>query len=312
MPTFDLVGSAVARRSTTRASAALGAAALAAVGAAAYLRWVRPWHLAWGATEDERRRPMPGDAEVPEPHLDATRAISIAAPPAAVWPWLLQMGYRRAGFYSYRFDNAWVASPWRIVPELQRVEVGDIMPTGPGEGFTVKAMDRPRSLLLVIEEEAIHVSSSIVLEEVGESGTRMIGRLRVRFGRGLPLFLYRLLFDLGDFIMMRRMFLGIKERAEFLVGSASGSSAPSSGSRTQRAGGCLLRGHVSKQKRLPRAAASPTATSSAAQGEDRRLRASRPGSLAGASPGASPSASRDASRAEAQRASSRSASRKGR
>lgn len=209
-----------------RVSAALGAAALAAVGAVAYLRWVRPWHLAWGATEDERRRAMPGDAEVADPQLDATRAISIAAPPAAVWPWLLQMGYRRAGFYSYRFDNAWVPSPWGIVPELLHLEVGDMMPTGPGQGFTVKEMKPQRSLLLAIEEEAIRVSSSIVLEEPGETGTRMIGRLRVRFGRGLPLFPYRLLFDLGDFIMMRKMFLGIKERAEILAGSASRSPAP--------------------------------------------------------------------------------------
>ena len=197
-----------------RVSAALVAAAALAGLCFAYLRRVRPWHLAWGATEDEQRMPMPGDTEVPEPHLIATRAIWIAAPPAAVWPWLVQMGYRRAGFYSYRFDNAWVSSPWEIVPELQDLKVGDVMPTGPGQGFTVKSMEPHHHLLLVIEEESIRISASILLDEAEEGRTRMTGRVRVRFGRGLPLFFYRLLFDLGDFIMMRKMFLGIRDRAE--------------------------------------------------------------------------------------------------
>jgi hypothetical protein len=196
--------------------ALVAAAALAGL-CLAYLRWIRPWHLAWGATEDEQRMPMPGDTAVPEPHLVATRVIPIAAPPAAVWPWLVQMGYKRAGFYAYRFDNAWVPSPWNIVPELQDLKVGDIMPTGPGQGFTVKSMEPNRQLLLVVDEEPMHVSASILLDEAEEGRTRMTGRVRVRFGRGLPLFFYRLLFDLGDFIMMRKMFLGIRDRAERYV-----------------------------------------------------------------------------------------------
>ena len=192
----------------------LGAGMFAAACTFAYLRWIRPWHLGWGATEEEKSRPMVGDDEIPDPQLDATRAISIAAPATAVWPWLLQMGYKRAGFYSYRFDNAWVPSPWYILPELQVLQVGDIMPTGPGQGFTVKSMEPDRSLLLVIDQDPLRVSAAILLDQVAQAETRMVGRVRVRFGGGLPLFLYRLLFDLGDFIMMRKMFLGIKERAE--------------------------------------------------------------------------------------------------
>jgi hypothetical protein len=192
----------------------VGVGLLAAAGTTAYLLWVRPWHLGWGASEEEKRRPLPGDDEILDPQLDATRAITVAAPAKSVWPWLVQMGYKRAGFYSYRFDNAWVPSPWEIVPEYQRLEVGDLMPTGPGQGFTVKAMEPDRSLLLVLDEDPIQVSASILLDQVADEETRMVGRVRVRFGRGLPVFLYRLLFDLGDFIMMRKMFLGIKERAE--------------------------------------------------------------------------------------------------
>src|SRR5690349_6473826 len=57
-------------------------------------------HLRWGATDAEVTAPMPGDELVPEPSFSATRAITIDAPPEAVWPWLVQLGYGRAGFYS--------------------------------------------------------------------------------------------------------------------------------------------------------------------------------------------------------------------
>ena len=73
---------------------------------AAYGVAVRPWHLRWGATEDEVRRPLPGDALVTTPLVAATRAITIAAPPEEVWPWLVQQGYGRAGWYSYWVDNS--------------------------------------------------------------------------------------------------------------------------------------------------------------------------------------------------------------
>jgi hypothetical protein len=75
-------------------------------------------------------------------------------------------------------------------------------------------MDPPHALLLVVDEERLRVSCDILLDEVDPAETRMVGRLRVRFGAGPALFVYRLLFDPGDFIMMRKMFLGIKERAE--------------------------------------------------------------------------------------------------
>lgn len=78
----------------------------------------------------------------------------------------------------------------------------------------MQSMEPDRSLLLVIDQDPLRVSAAILLDQVAQAETRMVGRVRVRFGGGIPLFLYRLLFDLGDFIMMRKMFLGIKERAE--------------------------------------------------------------------------------------------------
>ena len=68
---------------------------------------LRRWHLRWGATDTEVAAPMPGDELVQEPSFNATRAITINAPPEAVWPWLVQLGFGRAGWYAYELlDNA--------------------------------------------------------------------------------------------------------------------------------------------------------------------------------------------------------------
>ena len=88
----------------------------------------------WGASEEEARRRLPGDELVASPTFASTRAVTIAAPPAAVWPWLVQMGQGRGGLYSYdRLENLFgldVHSADRIVPELQQLNVGDRISLG--------------------------------------------------------------------------------------------------------------------------------------------------------------------------------------
>ena len=103
---------------------------------AAYLLWARPYQLRWGATEEEVQRPMPGDELNPSPKFLATRAITIEATPEVIWPWLIQMGYKRAGFYGYDiFENLGsphgIASAQSIVPEFQHFKVGDEVPISP-------------------------------------------------------------------------------------------------------------------------------------------------------------------------------------
>lgn len=104
----------------------------------AYEALLRPWMLDWGSTKQERRRPLPGDEVTndidPAGMARHTRAVTIDAPPEAVWPWLVQIGDCRAGFYSYDwFERATRTvhyvdgkhSATRIHPELQDVKVGD-------------------------------------------------------------------------------------------------------------------------------------------------------------------------------------------
>ena len=102
------------------------------------------------ATAAERRAPMPGDELVPG-GVVATHAITIGAPPAAVWPWLVQMGCDRAGWYAVdRLDNGGRRSADAIVPELQGLAAGDRVPGWPGHRLllTAHVVDPGRALVL--------------------------------------------------------------------------------------------------------------------------------------------------------------------
>lgn len=198
---------------------AAGIVAIAAAGAALYVYVIRPWHLRWQTTPEEATQPMPGDDLIAHPTITLTRAVTIAAPPAAVWPWLVQMGYRRAGWYSYDlFDNDNV-HVHRILPEFQDLKVGDIMRTDAEGGFRVEAIDPERSIVAMIHGQETGSSGDIticlMLRPLAPDGqrTRLALRLHGRFW-GASGRLFELIFDFGDFVFMRKMLLGIKQRAE--------------------------------------------------------------------------------------------------
>lgn len=191
--------------------------ALGGIALGVYGLIVRPWHCRWGATGGEVSAAMPGDDLVDRPSIAATRAITIDAPPSAVWPWIVQMGFGRAGWYSYdALDNQGVHVR-RIIPELQHLEVGDRMLTDATGGFRVEAIDPERSLVLLIRPEDVgdgaRVSCTIQLVPYGSEMTRLVFRMRARFW-GLRGTAFGIAFDFGDFVMMRRQMLGIRERAE--------------------------------------------------------------------------------------------------
>ena len=177
----------------------------------------RHWHLRWGATDEEVRGAMPGDEIVPVPSFNATRAITIGAPPALVWPWIVQMGYRRAGFYTYALlDNAGYPSADRILEEYQAPKVGDWMPMAKkisgSTAFKVKAFETNKGLLW-------HKPDSTwawKLIPLAGGRTRLISRLKQRYRWRAPgsAILTVVLLEFGDFPMMRRVLKGIKTRAE--------------------------------------------------------------------------------------------------
>ncbi len=196
---------------------AVGAAAAGAGLLAAYWRIVRPWALRWGATEEEAARPLPGDEVVAKADYVATRAITIDAPAQDVWPWLVQIGSGRAGWYTYdRIDNAGVPSATEIIPELQQLEVGDLIPmvAGTDIGVRVKELEPHRRMLWW--DEKGEYSWEWVLEPA-DGRTRLLNRLRVTRHRWTWKMLYELVAVNGDVVMQRKLLRGIKQRAERLA-----------------------------------------------------------------------------------------------
>ena len=188
----------------------------------------RQWHLRWGATADEVRGFMPGDDAVPKASFVATRAITIAAPPVLVWPWIVQMGYRRAGFYTYALlDNAGYESADGVLEEFQHPRIGDWMPlaskVNETTAFKVKAFETGEWLLW----EKPDSTWAWKLVALPDGGTRLITRLKQRYQWESPaMAIFTLiLLEFGDFPMMRRVLTGIKARAE-RAHSASGMTDP--------------------------------------------------------------------------------------
>jgi hypothetical protein len=184
---------------------------------AAYAKLVRPWALRWGATPEEAARPLPGDELVTKADYVATRAITIEAPPRDVWPWLVQIGSGRAGWYTYdRLDNAGVPSATEIIPELQQLQVGDLIPMVAGKdiGVRVKELEPERRMLWWDEQG--EYSWEWVLEPA-DGRTRLIQRLRVTRHPWTRRMLYELVAANGDVVMQRKLLCGIKQRAEGLA-----------------------------------------------------------------------------------------------
>jgi hypothetical protein len=185
------------------------------VALAAYLRLIRPWQLSWGATDAEVVRSMPGDDDVPRPTFDATRAITVAAGPEQIWPWLIQIGAGRAGWYSYDWlDNLGRHSAERIIPEFQHLAVGDVIPMSPDgkQGQWVKALE-PNSWMLW-GDKAGDSTWFWGLYPVDERHTRLITRVRMRYRWTSPLALFNPLVEFADIAMMRKCLLEIKRRVE--------------------------------------------------------------------------------------------------
>ena len=137
-------------------NAIVALASATALGSTVYGFVVRPRISRWGATDEEVQRPLPGD-ELPSPYgyrPISTRAITIDAPPEEIWPWLVQMGSGRAGFYTHEWVERLLFityadghSATRLHPEWQELHVGDRVPYSRFNTVEVRMVDRPRCLI---------------------------------------------------------------------------------------------------------------------------------------------------------------------
>jgi hypothetical protein len=195
----------------------------------------------WGATDAEIRQSLPGDDLVPNPRVETTRAITIQASAAEVWPWLVQIGYKRAGWYSYDWIHRLLRcagsvdddrrSANRVIPELQGLQVGDRIHIAAPIGYAVTVIEPGRALVLhsrvdtrtgqpwdlhgPLPAKYLNASWAWYLDRGAENQTRLIVRFRQDYDRSLVNeLMYGVVTKLGGFLMERQTLLGIKRRVE--------------------------------------------------------------------------------------------------
>jgi hypothetical protein len=207
----------------------LTASAAGAATLATFVLALRPLYMNWGATAEEIGKTWPGDELCPDPASLATRAVTIDAPAAEVWPWLVQIGQDRGGFYSYTWlenlAGAHIHNADRLLGSRPR-SVGDTVWMAPpqrygGKGCMRVAQVEPERALVLVDPEdfpepaasgsAPHGTWAFYLVPEGAHTCRLVVRSRSPQKAGAGRFL---VFDPIHFIMERKMMLGIRDRAE--------------------------------------------------------------------------------------------------
>lgn len=199
-------------------------AALAVAATAVAYRGGRRLQLRYGAAPEEEHGILPGDDLVPDADLVATRAITIGAPPAAVWPWLAQLGQGRGGFYSYdaleNLAGCDIHSADEVVPAWQDVAVGDEVRLHPKRGLPVAVAERDKALVLhgagpVDDDGPVPYDFvwAFVLRPLPGGRTRLV--VRERYGYRTA-WAGRMVEPMAwvSFAMTERMLRGIRDRAE--------------------------------------------------------------------------------------------------
>ena len=216
--------------------------------AVTYMVVLRPRIKAWGVDPVETEEPLTGDELIAEPMATETRGVTIDAPVSQVWPWLVQMGFGRAGWYSFDSMDKRYKSADSILPEFQKLEPGEIMPIYNGGGFEVRTVDPEKALVLftdtsIMERQAkaaglvtdeqleqakskrgqfsrgsypdFSASWAFILKPTDDGQTRLIERFRVKSEGKMPaMALMQELMSTGMVLMARKQMLGIKDRAE--------------------------------------------------------------------------------------------------
>jgi hypothetical protein len=200
------------------------AAGFIAIGAAAtYILLARPRQLRWRTIDSELDEPLPGDDLLPSPDLVATRAIAVGTSGEHVWPWIVQLGQGRGGFYSYDFLENLVGcdihSSDRIVPEWQDTKIGDEVKLHPQVALVVAVLDPGRSIVLRggVPMGALAApydfTWAFALRERPDGTTRLLVRERYAYLRPWAPLIVEPTAVLA-FVMTERMLRGIRDRAE--------------------------------------------------------------------------------------------------
>jgi hypothetical protein len=205
------------RRTVTAKS--LAVIALFVLQSGVYYFAIRPEQLRWGATPEELARPLPGDDLVRTPTFWATRAVTIAGRPEDIWPWIVQIGYDRAGFYGCDLienvgSKRGIRSARQIVPELQRLGVGDRVYMSRIAYLIVYSMAPHRLLIWAGAENPPGGAFTWALFPVDQNHTRLVMRIRFHHHWTDQRILLDLFTEFADHVAVPKMLLGIRDRVE--------------------------------------------------------------------------------------------------
>ena len=201
----------------------IGIIASLMVLAALVIALLTPWMDRWGATEEEIAATFPGDELLPKPASFVNRAITIAAPPEAIYPWIVQLDAKKGGWYSYIWLESLMGCKMvnadRIHQEWQDLKVGDLVHMCPNEPapppYTVAQIHPNQAIVLGHQENGQWVNLyQFVIIPQGDGTSRLILRTRTNAVGD-----FWTVFHSGFFIMERGMLHGIKDRAESLIQS---------------------------------------------------------------------------------------------
>jgi len=198
----------------------LAVLSIALLVATAYVALCRPYQLHWGATAAEIERPMAGDNLNPNPSFLATRAITIVGSPEEVWPWLLQMGYGRAGYYGYDLlENAGspegLKSANEILPRFQGFVVGDDVPISAVVSMTFHTIEPNRHIIWLGSEVSNPGAFTWALYPLDNKRTRLVSRIRwTNHPTFIVTFALELFTEFADHIAVRKILQGVKQRVE--------------------------------------------------------------------------------------------------
>jgi hypothetical protein len=210
------------------------APAVIAVAGLGYFLAARPWHLRWGTTDEELGASLPSDEISAEAAGQATHAVTIDAPPKDVWPWILQIGQDRGGFYSYTYLENLAGCRMRnvsnIVPEWQNRAAGDTVWFATPKHFGGRArmvaaiVEPERAMVLATPEDWPEIQSgkrgrgptwAFILKPTYNGGTRLLARTHGKSQPGLWSRVANLSFwEPAHFVMERKMLLTIKQMAQ--------------------------------------------------------------------------------------------------
>ncbi|MFC0876701.1 hypothetical protein ACE01N_08900 [Saccharicrinis sp. FJH2] len=178
---------------------------------------IQPFLSTWGSSDEIAEMALPGDSLVSSPSYVATRTITIAAKPWEIYPWLVQMGKKKAGMYGWDwFNNGFKQSSYNIIPAYQKLDTGDVVRVRTGLEMEIQDFKKDTFIVWKGISKSSDASVTWMLTPSGKRETKLVCRMRIKYHYVNPVTLINLGYEIVDMPLNRASLKGIQNRAEAL------------------------------------------------------------------------------------------------